>query len=107
MIPTKTVRIHKKLYDALTGIANDAGISVGSVLTNLATFGCSQCGSQYLVDKHSYHWIQKKARDITPGCYSCQPAKYSQERLAEVKGEKPPKIVIAPPREQLTSEPVS
>jgi len=107
MIPTKTVRVHKKVYDALSEIANSAGISVGSVITNLATFGCSECGGQYLVDKHSYHWIQRKQKDITPGCFHCQPEKYTPERLAEIKGEKPPKIVIAPPKEALTSEPVS
>jgi len=107
MIPTKTVRVHKKLYDALTGIANDAGISVGSVITNLATFGCVECGSRYLVDKTSYHFIQKKLNDITDQCYSCHPEKYSKERIAQITGKKPPEIVIAPPKEEISREPVS
>lgn len=107
MIPTKTVRLHKKVYDALTEIANDTGISVGSVITNLATFGCHECGTQYLVDKHNYHKTQRGNKQLYETCFNCRPENYTPERLAEVKGEKSPKIVVAPPKEQVSVEHVS
>jgi len=107
MIPTKTVRVHKKVYDKLAEIANQAGISIGSVITNLATFGCRECGSQYLVDKYNYDRVRRDAGKLYGGCFHCDPDGYTRERLAEVQGKEPPATVVIPPKPQPEGEPVS
>jgi len=107
MIPTKTIRVHKKVFDNLAEIANQAGISIGSVITNLATFGCRECGSQYLVDKHNYDRVKRDAGKLYAGCFHCKPEDYTRERLAEVTGKEPPAIVVIPPKVKPNAEPVS
>jgi len=85
MVKTKTVRVHKKVYDQLVEVANYAGISVGSVITQLATMGCQECGRQILVNKDNYHRALAHQKELFGGCLLCSPHLYTAEQLKKAR----------------------